>query len=48
MNEMVERLILLGYPEEDAEMIIARLIDRHGYLAAIEYVDQKERELYAD
>jgi len=46
MNEMVERLMLLGYPEDDAEMIIARLIDKHGYIAALEYVNEKERELY--
>lgn len=46
MEDLVERLIVFGYSEKDAETLIDMFAANGGYAAAREFVEEKERELY--
>lgn len=48
MQDLVDRLILFGFPEECAEEIIENIIDIAGERGAEEYVRDVERDLYVE
>lgn len=48
MDDLIERLMLFGYSDEDAEMIAENLLNSEGYNGAWQYIRQKESELYVD
>lgn len=45
MEELVEKLVVFGYAEKDAEQIIDLFMANGGYGAARDFVLEKEREL---
>ena len=48
MQDLIDKLILYGYPEECAEEIVCDLVDMVGEFGASEYVRGIERDLYGD
>lgn len=46
MDELIEKLILYGYPEECAEELVTMLTDFDGLSSAEAYVNGVERSLY--
>lgn len=48
MQELIEKLILLGFPEECAEEVINNISDIAGERGAEDYVRGVERDLYVE
>jgi len=46
MMDLIERLLLCGFPEECAEEIVTQIEDDEGYFGAEQYVADVERNLY--
>ena len=46
MEDLVERLVIFGYSETDAQTLIDLFASNGGYKAALDFVREKERELY--
>jgi len=46
MMDLIERLILCGFPEECAEEIVTQIEDDEGYIGAEQYVADVERNLF--
>lgn len=48
MQDLIDKLILYGFPEECATEIICDMVDLVGEFGAEEYVRGIERDLYVD
>lgn len=46
MDELIEKLILYGYPEDCAEELVTMLTDFDGLSSAEAYVSGVERSIY--